>query len=283
MFLGISGKKGETTYVSPGSLLLLLLLPARSGLKIYFVAMCRSKDTTTMPVKVKGNEWAIRITMVLTDEEEKNLCDISGSVIVYHAGGSRKGGFVEKPHYHCYMQKDTDRDTIAKIFLANSTIQKYHKASNAFWMIDTKSTYSLSSFWDYVWKDFPLKRQRLVHWGDSRPPLSVPELPIVPIATGPIEEYRGTGRVVVESKKTSLDKQRKFLKYCQDYYGDEDTNSVSPKEILGLLYDYCRQNGHTTEACCFTYVNFVISNLHTDEMYEQSKRDWSRRLLQKFF
>lgn len=239
-----------------------------------------------MPVKIKGTEWGIRITMSLTDDEERQLTDISGAVIVYHAGGNRKGGFNEKPHYHCYLQLDGTRDDISALLLSNPIISKYHKPSNAFWMIDTKSSYTLNSFWDYVWTDYPLKRQRLIHWGDSRPQLEIPESPLVLalVAPGPLDEHRGTLRPKpVSAKKASIDKQNKFLQYCRDYFDGEDTNNVTHKQILHLLYDYCRQNGHTTESCCFTYVNYVISNIHTGDTYEESKRQWSRRLLDKFF
>jgi len=280
----VFGGKGETTMSLPNALLLLLLLP---GLKKSLGVQVGSKDTTTMPVKVKGTEWGIRITMSLTDDEERQLSDISGAVIVYHAGGTRKGGFNEKPHYHVYIQHDGTRDDISAKLLSNPVIAKYHKPSNAFWMIDTKSTYTLESYWHYVWAGFPLKRQRLIHWGDSRPQLEIPESPLVSalVAPGPLDEHRGSLRpTTVSPKKTTLDKQNKFLQFCRDYYDGEDTNNVEPKEILGLLYDYCRQNGHTTESCCFTYVNYAIANLHTDVVaYEASKRQWTRRLLDKFF
>jgi len=280
--LGFGGR--ERLLMSlPNALLLLLLLP---GLKECLVVQVGSKDTTTMPVKIRGTQWSIRITMTLSDDEERQLNDISGAVIVYHAGGTRAGGFNEKPHYHCYLQYDGERNDVSRIFLANPIVSKYHKPSNAFWMIDTKPIYTLESFWHYVWAGFPLKRQRLIHWGDPRPQMPVPESPLVvgaPEGQSSQESVPVVLRPKQAAKKTSLDKQQKFLQYCRDYYEGEDTNNATPKEILGLLYDYCRQNGHTTESCCFTYVNYVISNLHTGDEYEESKRRWSRRLLDKFF
>lgn len=46
-----------------------------------------------MSPKIRGTEWGIRITVTLTPEEERQLSDISGAVIVYHAGGTRAKGY----------------------------------------------------------------------------------------------------------------------------------------------------------------------------------------------
>lgn len=257
----------------PVPLLLLLLL-----LKLKELACVE-----TMPSKVIGSEWGIRVTMTLTDEEEASLAALEGFIIVYHAGGTRAKGFREKPHYHMYLQRQTDRDSIAAILLANSVISKYHKASNSFWSIDTKSTYNLESFWHYVWDQFPVKRQRLIVWNDSRPQLQIPENPLV-IAHGPLDEFRGTGSVKIEkAKKSSLEKQQKFLAYCKEYYEDNPGKSPDPKRILKLLYDYCKGNGFTTESCCFVWVNYALANLSTDEKYKEHRRDFVSRLAHKFF
>lgn len=241
-----------------------------------------------MPRRVAGKVWAIRITATLSEEEE-TLFKIPNTVCVYHAGGSRgKKGFQEKPHYHLYYNAGTEvtKDTVQSMIRSNSVVQKYYKASNGFWSIDSDEKYDLNTYWEYVWNDYPAKKQRLVWWDIEEEQLPIPESLILVspgniIATGPLDSYRGRERK--QKISTSLEKQMKFLKYCKDYYDDFPTHTKTPRDILKLLYEYCKGNGFTTESCCFVWVNYVLANISTDDEYKENRRQFTTRLQNKFF
>lgn len=245
-----------------------------------------------MPRRVAGPIWAIRLTMTLTPEEEREL-SIPNMVCVYHAGGSRgrKDLFQEKPHYHLYYNAGSEvtKDKVQELVKANTIVSKYYKASNGFWSVDTDPKYDLDTYWEYVWRNYPTKRQRLIFWNIEEPQKEIPDL-VVPcvVAPGPLDEYRGTanGTIKVQSnKKTSLEKQQKFLRFCKDMIelDGKEPNEITPRKVFKYLYEYCKENGHTTEYSCFTYVNYVISNIHTGTQYKESRRRWADRMVDKFF
>lgn len=241
-----------------------------------------------MPRKITGSVWGIRITMDISPIDEEPLFKIPNTVCVYHAGGKRKSiGFKEKPHYHLYYKcdEDTTKETVQQYIKSNAIVAKYYKASNAFWSVDTDTSYTLESYWEYVWKDYPQKKQRLIWWDIPEPQLPIPQ-PIESLITvgnvvalGPISAHRGREKKV----PTSLEKQQKFLQYCKDYYGENTTKSITPKRILKLLYEYCKNNGFTTETCCFVWVNYVMANLTTGAAYKECRGQFVSRLENKFF
>lgn len=213
-------------------------------------------------------------------------------VCVYHAGGTRAGkGFQDKPHYHLYYNagEEVAKEKVQELVKANPIVQKYYKASNGFWSVDTDPGYDLESYWRYVWADFPAKKQRLIYWNI---PVDQADYPVPTmdafvmatpgnvIATGPLDQYRGK---IQTTKKLSLEKQQKFLKHVKEYYEGRDLNTITPRKVIKRLYDYCGQNGFTTEACCYTWVNFVIANIHTGEILKQSRRDFTDRIFHRFF
>lgn len=241
-----------------------------------------------MPRRVAGTIWAIRITMDLNPVEEEPLFNIPNMVCVFHAGGSRSGkGFKDKPHYHLYYNagEEVVKEKVQELVRSNDIVQKYYKASNGFWSIDTKPEYDLDSYWTYVWKDYPAKKQRLIFWNIPVDPYPIPSLvmesPGNIIATGPLDAHRG--RVSTANKKLSLEKQQKFLKHVKEYYEGKDLNAITPTQVIKRLYDYCGQNGFTTEACCYTWVNYVMANIHTGEAYKESRSRFVDRIFQKFF
>lgn len=238
-----------------------------------------------MPRRINGTIWAIRITMTLSEEEEA-LFRIPNTVCVYHKGGTKSGNFKEKPHYHIYYNCDTVKDEVQKHIRNNEIVQKYYKASNGFWSIDSKPEYSLEKYWQYVWDNNPFKGQRLIWWDIPETQLPIPE--VSPYATL-LGDYRGRPHhiEIITNKpkapnKSSLEKQQKFLKYCKDYYDDTE-KPITTRRTIKLLYEYCKDNGFTTETCCFVWVNFAMANLLTGEEYKSSRAIFARRLENKFF
>lgn len=243
-----------------------------------------------MAPRIAGTIWAIRITMSLTPEEEA-LFNIPNMVCVYHAGGSRTKKYNEKPHYHLYYNsgEEVRQKKVQDLLKTNEIVRKYYVSKNDFWSTKTAFNYNLESYWEYVWADYPSKSQRLVFWNISEPQLPIPmpmdlilETPGNIIATGPLDEHRFLGKAK-DSKKSSLEKQQKFLKHVKEYYEGKDLNTVTAKKVIKRLYDYCGQNGFTTEACCYTWVNYVIANIHTEETYKESRRDFTDRIHRRFF
>lgn len=247
-----------------------------------------------MPRRVAGTIWAIRITMDISPITEEPLFRIPNTVCVYHAGGSKgRKGFKEKPHYHLYYNAGdvVVKEKVQEMVKQNEIVSKYYKASNGFWAIDTDEKYDLNTYWKYVWKDYPEKKQRLIWWDIPEPqlPIPEPELPIPQslndlitvgnvVALGPISADRGREKKV----SSSLEKQQKFLRYCKEYY-DTTTKRPTPEKVIKLLYEYCRQNGFTTESCCFVWVNFALANLTTGDAYKEARGQFVSRLSQKYF
>lgn len=240
-----------------------------------------------MPRRIAGSIWAIRITMTLSEDEE-SLFRIPNTICVYHKGGTKSGGFREKPHYHIYYNCDTVKEDVQKHIRGNEIVQKYYVASNGFWSVDTKPEYSLEKYWEYVWNNHPFKGQRLVWWDIPEPQLTIPE--VSPYATV-LESYRGTQRphhieinAVPKPKanKSSLEKQQKFLAYCRNQY-ELTGKQVNPRNTLKYLYEYCKDNGFTTETCCFVWVNYAMANLLSGEEYKTSRARFCERLENKFF
>lgn len=246
---------------------------------------------TEMPRRIAGPIWAIRITMTLSEEEEK-LFNIPNMVCVYHAGGMRanRKSLAEKPHYHLYYNagKEVTQKEVQELVKSNEIVTKYYKASNGFWSVETDPGYDLNSYWNYVWKDYPKKKQRLMFWNIPEPQLPIPdfimESPGNVIALGPLEEYRHRiVEVKKDPKKSALEKQQKFLKFVKEYYEGTDYNELTPKKVIKRLYDYCGENGFTTEHCCFTWVNYVLANLLTDDQRKKSRSAFAARLESRFF
>lgn len=238
-----------------------------------------------MPRRIAGSIWAIRITMTLSEDEEA-LFRIPNTVCVYHKGGMKSGGFREKPHYHIYYNCDTVKEEVQKTIRQNEIVQKYYVASNGFWSVDTKPEYTLEKYWEYVWDNHPFKGQRLLWWDIQDAQLEIPT--VSPYATI-LEPYRGRPHHIeivtapkVKAAKSSLEKQQKFLKYCRDQY-ELINKPVTAKRTIKLLYEYCKDNGFTTETCCFVWVNYVMANLLTGEDYKISRRGFAERLENKFF
>lgn len=228
--------------------------------------------------------------MKLTEEEEIQL-KIPNTVCVWHRFG-KKG---EKPHYHLYYSAGdagTTKDTVQAMIKSNPVVAKYYKPTNGFWEVATKEHYTLEKYWEYVWANYPSKGQVFKWWDIPEPQLPIPEpelglsslilaSPGNVIATGPLDEYRIRERK--QKISTSLEKQMKFLKYCKDYYDDFPTHTKTPRDIIKLLYDYCKCNGFTTESCCFVWVNYVLANLTTGDDYKENRRQFTARLQNKFF
>jgi len=240
-----------------------------------------------MPRRVAGTIWAIRLTMDLLPQEEL-LLKIPNTVCVYHAGGSRaKGLFKEKPHYHLYYNagKEAKKEDIQDMIRSNEIVKKYYKASNGFWSIETDPGYDLDGYWRYVWKDFPLKRERLIWWDIPEPQLEIPENLV--IAKGPLDEYRGTGPkeyVYVKQPKapTSAEKQQKFYEYCKEYY-ERKPQRVTTEKVTYLLVKYCESKGFTPESSLSTWARYAYLNLLGKPERKLARSELSAKLHEKFF
>lgn len=238
-----------------------------------------------MPRRVAGRIWAIRITMdILPDEEE--LFKIPNTVCVFHAGGSRaKGLFKEKPHYHLYYDagKEVKKEEVQDMIRSNDIVKKYYKASNGFWSVDSDEKYDLSSYWEYVWKDYPTKRQRLIWWDVPEPQKPIPENLV--IAHGPLDAYRGTGTriVMVKNKqKTSAEKQHAFYEYCKEKF-EEKPRPITSEAVCYLLVKYCEAKGFTPESSLSTWCRYAYLNLLNKPERKLARSELASKLHEKFF
>lgn len=226
---------------------------------------------------------------VNTPELREALLGLKGWAIVSHEGG--KEG--EHPHLHCYIQHS---EPITAMTVKNRL--KKHAPQifgdfkgNGSWSFRPHN--SLETWWEYVWRDpYLTKRPALVMWSLESEQLPIPEnqnlvleSPGNIIAMGPLRKTLQTVQVVKEKKKTTQEKQQKFLRYVRDLIEIDGTNpnEMEAQDILELLYSYCRDNGFTTEACCFTYVHYVMANIHTGDKFKESQRRFAVRLANKYF
>lgn len=229
-----------------------------------------------MPRRVDGLIWAIRLTMTLTEEEEA-LFRIPNTVCVYHA----KGKVGEKPHYHLYYNCQTTHKEVQKYVLKNEIVRKYYTNTNGFWQIASKPHFTLEGFWWYAWVNNPDRGQRFVWWDIPEPQMDIPEpMPILAtpndvILDMPVDTPK-------EPKRTSKEKQQRFLKYARDQY-ELSEKPVTTRRTLKYLYEYCRENGFTTETACFVYVNYANSHLLEGEEYKKARSQFCERLENKFF
>lgn len=246
-----------------------------------------------MPRRIAGPIWAIRITATLTSEEEEQF-KIPNTVCVYHGGGSRSGKFTEKPHYHLYYNagEEVVKEKVQEMIKANVIVQKYYKASNGFWSVDTDEKYDLKGYWDYVWRDYPLKKQRLIWWDIPEPQLEIPEAGGLIVAPGPLDAFRGASErvithVVVKEKKksvkTSAEKQEMFLEYCKDYYEDKPHKPRSQEHVCYLLVKYCSNFGFTPDFSLSTWARYAWCNLVEKPERKQARMELARTLANKFF
>jgi len=239
-----------------------------------------------MPRRIAGTIWAVRLTMTLSDAEETML-KIPNTVCVYHAGGTRSGkGFAEKPHYHIYYDhgQETVKHVVQDLIKSNAVVSRYYKPSNGFWSIDTETNYSLESYWKYVWAGVGTKKQRLVWWDIQTPQLETPqpELPLDLLVLSPGTQVSPLP-APKPNLKSSLEKQKKFLSYCKEYYELHPGKVPSNNRTLKLLYEYCGTNGHTTQNCAYTYVNYAMSHLLQGELRKEHRRQFATRLERIYF
>lgn len=257
-------EKGQTTYVCPG-------VPGHPSLPPEI-----RPPMYKMPRRVDGLIWSIRLTMTLTEEEEA-LFRIPNTVCVYHAKG--KNG--QKPHYHLYYKCDTTQANVKEYVLQNEIVKKYYKPTNGFWEVASKEHYTLELYWEYVWKNHPDRGQRFVWWDILETQLEIPEP--LPILATPNDVFLSVYEEAPKApKRSSLEKQQRFLKYAKEQY-ETTQKPVTTRRTLKYLYEYCRENGFTTETACFVYVNYANSHLLQGDEYKRSRAQFCERLENKFF
>lgn len=243
-----------------------------------------------MPRRIAGTIWAIRITMDISPADEIPF-KIPNTVCVFHGGGARGGKYKEKPHYHLYYNagKEVRKEEVQEMLRKNDIVSRHYKASNGFWSVDTDEKYDLKGYWDYVWRDYPTKQQRLIWWD-----IEVPQLPDYPIpehpasmviAHGPLDEHRGTGTKIVYIKpkqKTSAEKQEAFYQYCKEYY-ERKGIAVDSQKVCYLLVKYCESKGFTPESSLSTWVRYAYLNLLGKSEKRVARHALADQLHSKFF
>lgn len=223
-------------------------------------------------------KWAIRITTGVEDEHKfaglENMCAI------HHTGGRRAGkGFKEKSHYHIFYEGDEVRYNSLKDLFKD---RLFNVKGNAQYSMKPWDT-TFQDWWEYVWREDE-KAPRVVLWTlpFEQPPVEY-GIPIVADLQSPTMVIQINDEKLVKKhcdRKTSLDKQKKFLQYCIDHNCEGKVEVV-----LELLYSYMRDiSGFMLENATYVYVNFVIANLRKNTPEDRISIDvWKRRMLDKYF
>lgn len=239
-----------------------------------------------MPRRVVGTIWAIRITATLTSEEEEAF-KIPNTVCVYHGGGTRTGKFQEKPHYHLYYNAGMveTKENVQAMIKRNSIVNHYYRPSNGFWSVDSSDEYTLHGYWDYVWRDYPLKKQRLIWWDIATPQLPIPEAPLI-VADVPLDASQAPTVIKVskpKSTKTSFEKQQMFYEYCVDYYAGKPHKPRTKEHICYLLVKYCANYGFTPDSSLSTWSRYAWINICEKPERKFAAAELARTLAYKFF
>lgn len=239
-----------------------------------------------MAPRIVGTIWAIRITATLTSEEEAQF-KIPNTVCVYHGAGTRSGKLQEKPHYHLFYDSgdETTKLQVQRMVKSNEIVKKYFTGLNTFYAIDTKPQYTLETYWEYVWRGNPIKKQRLVWWDIAIPQMPIPEATLI-VADVPLDVSQ-VPTVIKASKpkstKTSFEKQQMFYEYCVDYYEGKPHKPRTKEHICYLLVKYCANYGFTPDSSLSTWSRYAWINICEKPERKFAAAELARTLAYKFF
>lgn len=209
------------------------------------------------------------------------LQNLPESAVIQHSRGLKR---TENPHYHCWVPGVPDiaafKAEMRSFYDKKLPDLEWKTHGNAYWTVKVFQT-GYDDWLRYVIDPKEVKAPTWILWNRTGSPPEVPterdlsEL-VLTSPTDKVEEKKPV-------KKQSLEKQLKFLNYVLDNSPHEDNNKLTPMDIASMLFKYCQFNGQTTEACCFTYVNFVLSHVHTGSKYLETQRAFADRITTRFF
>lgn len=225
---------------------------------------------STHSITIKGPKLLSGVVDALTAN------DVSGCVVIQHND-------TDKQHLHIYfVHEPIDVSTHThsdKLKVKYKSIFGLGELSGnelrTAWAWCYPGT-SLDSYWNYTAHD---KKQKA--YGRSGAQLLLWKLPDAKreiLLPPPAKDVV----IMKEPKKSSLEKQKKFLKYCKEFY-DETKTQPTVSSCTELLFEYCRRDGFTTESCCFVWVNYALANLLHGPAYDIYKGEFSGRMMRKFF
>lgn len=208
------------------------------------------------------------------------LQNLPESAVIQHARGLKR---TENPHYHCWVpgvELEALKAEMRSFYDKKLPDLKWKTHGNAYWTVKVFNT-GFDDWLKYVINPKEVKAPTWIQWNRTGSPPEVPtELPIDNLIVDPVTLPKV---VTVTTKKSSYDKQLKFLNYVRENSPKSDMNQLSAMDVSELLFEYCKFNGQTTESCCFTYVNFVLSHVHTGTKYEATRRAFADRITSRFF
>lgn len=209
------------------------------------------------------------------------LQNLPESAVIQHARGLKR---TENPHYHCWVPGVPDADAfkaeMRSFYDKKLPDLKWKTHGNAYWTVKVFQT-GFDDWLKYVIDPKEVKAPTWIQWNRTGSPPEVhTEMPLDNLIVDPVTLPQV---VTVTTKKSSLDKQQKFLNYVLDNSPHEDNNNFTPQEVAEMLFEYCKFNGQTTESCCFTYVNFVLSHVHTGSKFAATRRAFGDKIVSRFF
>lgn len=226
-----------------------------------------------------------------SDEMLHALAGLKDWCVVSHQGGS-KG---EHPHLHCYVKhtvactKVTVKTRLKKL----SVFEKY--SGNEDWSFRAHT--SFEAWWEYVFRDpYRNKRPKLEQWTIEGDAPAIPE-PVESLVYADNRKHLGDGPTTITlispqsgtnkkqtgqtKTKSSLDKQKQFLEYCQmRWEGKERT--ITKVKISKYLLDYCTGLGFSPYTSLATWANYAYYNMTDKEERKLDAPALARKLFPEY-
>lgn len=231
-------------------------------------------DETGIHVIIKGDLHDVELF--------PEFLELSGCAIMEHMEGWIQK---ERPHYHVWVPYRNPTVKVEENY--RKLLRAYYdtKISNLIWKTHANSYYcvkahnSFTKWLQYVAKDPEVKRGSCIKWNrDGDPPkIEIIANTIVNVGVDTVPTTTKT------SKKTSLEKQQKFLRFVQDAFAPEDYNTLTPEILTDYLFEYCANNEFVALNASYTFINYALSHLLDGEARRRYKERYRDVIISKFF
>lgn len=216
-----------------------------------------------------------------------DFLDVSGVAICEHLEGKVQK---ERPHYHCWVPRTSlhvdkwKKDIIRPFYdsqYPDPKALKWNTHANSYYMFKEHDSYS---DWEkYVARDPEVKKGSWIRW--NRPGVPPPIEPGIAISdfivTGPVNTIIDCPIKVV--RKSSLEKQIKFLNYVKSCVDESDYDTLTPEILTDYVFEYCGKNEFVAMNAAYTFINYALSQLLTGDARARYKERFRSVICSKFF
>lgn len=213
--------------------------------------------------------------------------DISGCVVVKHQFGLVQK---ERPHYHIWLPDTYDvvstKKSLREYYDTKEKDLKWNTFANSYYTV--KEHDNFDKWWAYTYKE-NCKEPDLVLWNaSSERPITTPSNLVV--LHGPSDEFFEPVTEALSVSKPVAPKPRKkeptkieaFFNYCEKYYKDNPSESISRHDVLELLLSWSK--GGMNKFRVYEFVQYATFRLLSEggEKTHQAFLDFKSRTLDEW-